>query len=785
MEDLWVCFKNEMKMMLKTYKLLLLVVGMMTMVLSSCSVSRHLSEGEYLLDKVKVISEENQELASSIKSSVRQHPNTRFLGLFRLPLGIYCLAGNSDNAINNFLKKTGEPPRVYDSNLTDRSCDVLEKTLVNRGYLNARVDAEAVKRRHKVKVNFYVHPGRQYRISSVDYQIRDSALMSFVTADAPNSWLKEGRPFDVNKLNDERTRIVNLLHDEGYYTFKKDDITYVADTARNSTDVDLTVRVRTGNFRMEDGQRVRYQHKPYTIGKVNYQLYPISYAFREDFAFTDSLDYENNTFVFDEELLIKPKVLYNASLLRPGMKYNASDVADTYGLYGRLGALKYTNINFVTTSDSTLDCNISLFPAKKVSLGAEVDLTNTAGDFGASLSLAFTNRNLFRGSETFMLKLRGAYENISQLSDYESKFFVEYGADMSLNFPRFIVPFINDEIQRRSKATTQLDLQFNTQDRPEFDRDVFSASWSYLWNSNPQIRHRMDLLGVNLVSVPRKDKYFIENYLSQYNSRNSIMKFNYEDLFIFRSGYDFYYTSPNAGAVKNYFDISHSVHAGVEASGNLLYTLSNAFQMRKDTLGQYRLFNIAYAQYVKGDVSWTMNMNFDRNNSLLFHVETGVAFPYGNTRMLPFEKRYYAGGANSVRGWRVRGLGPGRYVNGENTIDYINQSGDIKLDLSLEYRMHIFWKFNGALFVDAGNIWTIYDYDDQPGGVFMWDKFYKQIAVSYGAGLRLDLNFLILRFDMAMKAINPVYLEGPLRYPLLHPKFNRDFAWHFAVGYPF
>ena len=213
--------------------------------------------------------------------------------------------------------------------------------------------------------------------------------------------------------------------------------------------------------------------------------------------------------------------------------------------------------------------------------------------------------------------------------------------------------------------------------------------------------------------------------------------------------------------------------------------MSEAFNMRKDSLGQYRLFNIAYAQYLKNDLSWTMNMNIDKRNSLLLHVGTGIAFPYGNARMLPFEKRYYSGGANSVRGWSVRALGPGSYVPRDGAIDYINQSGDIKLDLSLEYRMALFWKFNGALFVDAGNIWTIYDYDDQPDGMFDLNTFYKQIAVSYGAGLRLDLNFLVLRFDVAMKAINPAYLEGPLRYPVLRPKLRRDFAWHFAVGYPF
>ena len=263
------------------------------------------------------------------------------------------------------------------------------------------------------------------------------------------------------------------------------------------------------------------------------------------------------------------------------------------------------------------------------------------------------------------------------------------------------------------------------------------------------------------------------------------MKFNYEDLFIFRTGYDFYYTSPNAGVSKNYFDVSHSVRASVETSGNFLSFLSQSLSLEKDSEGQYRMFGLAYAQYLKSDFSWTTNMNLGNRNNLLFHIETGVAYPYGNSRMLPFEKRYYAGGANSVRGWAVRALGPGSYKAKNGTIDYINQSGDIKLDLSMEYRMHMFWKLDGAFFVDAGNIWTMYDYDDQPGGVFQWNDFYKQIAVSYGMGMRLDLNFLVLRLDAAMKAINPIYMEGPQRYPIVHPRFGRDFAWHFAVGYPF
>ena len=763
------------------------MVGVISLMMCGCSISRQLSEDEYLIDKVKVISEENPAVAQSLKPKVKQQANTRILGFFRWPLRVYCLSGKGEGYINRTLRKIGEAPRLYNDELAGRSCGMLTQSLVNQGYLRAEVSADTVvRKRRKAQLNYYVHPDILYRIGEVQYLCADTALLSVIYADTVHSLLKVGMPMDASRLNEERTRLAEYLSSKGYYGFTKDYITYVADTARNSSTVGVSMRIRSRQVvRGEDGTRHVVPYTPYRIGNLTYMMYPVSYNYQRDFAFTDTLHRDGASYYFNSELLLRPQVLGHASMFVPGALYDGGKVKESHASFGRLAALKYTNILFTETSDSTLDCNVVLYPAKKISTSAELDLTNTSGDFGVSAALSFTDRNLFRGAEVFTLKLRGAYENITHLADYASSHYIEYGADMSLNFPRFIVPFVSNEIQRRSKATTQLELQYNAQTRPEFDRNVLSASWSYLWNSNSRVRHRFDLLGVNLVSVPRKDQFFIDNYLNQYNRRNSIMKFNYEDLFIFRTGYDFYYTSPDAGVSKDYFDVSHSVRASVEASGNMLYMLSHAFHMPQDTLGQYRLFGIAYAQYVKNDMAWTMNVNFDHRHALLFHIEAGVAFPYGNARMLPFEKRYYAGGANSVRGWSVRGLGPGSYVSPGGTIDYINQSGDIKLDLSMEYRTHLFWKFNGAFFVDAGNIWTIYDYSDQPNGQFGWNDFYKQIAVAYGAGLRLDLNFLVLRFDVGMKAINPAYREGPLRYPIVNPKFGRDFAWHFAVGYPF
>jgi len=235
----------------------------------------------------------------------------------------------------------------------------------------------------------------------------------------------------------------------------------------------------------------------------------------------------------------------------------------------------------------------------------------------------------------------------------------------------------------------------------------------------------------------------------------------------------------------SYSDGVDAVRVNVESSGNLLSGVSKTFGFKVNSQGQRTLFNIAYAQYAKFDVDYTHLMQFDKRNALALHAGIGVAYPYGNSTVLPFEKRYFSGGANSVRGWGVRELGPGKFKGTDGRIDFINQTGDVKLDLNAEYRTSLFWKFEGAAFIDAGNIWTLRNYQDQPGGQFKIDEFYKQIAVAYGLGLRLNFDYFILRLDMGMKAINPAYGTKEEHWAIIHPKLDRDFAFHFAVGLPF
>jgi outer membrane protein assembly factor BamA len=314
------------------------------------------------------------------------------------------------------------------------------------------------------------------------------------------------------------------------------------------------------------------------------------------------------------------------------------------------------------------------------------------------------------------------------------------------------------------------------QNRPEFHRRLLSAAWRYKWQPQTKRSHyQFDLIDLNYVFMPWISETFHQQYLADVSSRNAILRYNYEDLFITKIGFGYSY---NNG--------TYALKTNVETSGNLLSAGASLFGSEKDEAGRYRLFNIAFAQYVKADIDLTRSFRLDYDNTVVLHLGFGIAYPYGNSTVLPFEKRYFSGGANSVRGWSVRSLGPGSFKGNDGNIDFINQTGDMKLDLNAEYRTHLFWKLGGAVFVDAGNIWTLRSYKDQAGGQFSLKNLPSQMAASYGVGLRFNFDYFIVRFDLGMKAVNPAYEEeGEEHYPLLHPRFSRDYAFHFAVGLPF
>lgn len=756
-------------------------------VLFSCSVSKFIPEGEYLLDEVKVVSKKKEVKSSSVKSYIRQNPNAKWFSLVKIPLYTYSLSGlDSAKWYNKFLRRIGEEPVIYDEISASRSEEEIQKALQNMGYMGATVKRKEQVKKKKLKLTYELYPGNAYKINKITYEVPDRIIQGYMDQDSAATLIQPGMLFDVNVLDAERQRISDHLLNNGFYKFNKDFISYTADTVRNTYLVDLTLHVHPYKSSAESVG----SHYQYKINEVKFVMdYDILKAPSAGNYVSDSLYYNGYPIYYRNKLYLRPKVMVDNNKIIPGRLYSEQAVQNTYSSFGRLRALKYSNIRFSETQvgdSSMLNCYIMFTKGKSKSVSAELEGTNSAGDLGAAASITFQHRNLFRGSETFMVKLRGAYEAITGLQGYNNDNYTEYGAEASLNFPVFMFPFLSSDFKKRIKATSEVGIQFNSQIRPEFARTIASASWSYKWTGKFLSQHKVDLIDINYIYMPWISDKFKKEYLDSIGNSNYILKYNYENLLIVKTGYSFNYNSAGRNFINNTVaNNSYSIRVNLESAGNVLYGLSKLFNLQQTNEGRYSILNIAYAQYLKGDFDFSKNFSIDERNSFAFHIGVGIAYPYGNSVMLPFEKRYFSGGANSVRGWAVRTLGPGSFKGKDKNIDFMNQSGDIKLDLNIEYRTRLFWKLRGAAFIDAGNIWTIRSYVDQPGGEFRFGKFYKQIAVAYGLGLRFDFDFFVLRFDAGMKAINPVYTSGRERYPVIHPNFKRDFAFHFAVGYPF
>ena len=731
--------------------ILLVICAVIIFICTSCSTTKFVPNGKYLLTDVKIETDNKNVNTSQMEQYINQKANTKWFSLFAVPLGTYNLSGrDSTKWINRILKRLGEEPVLFDTLKAEMSRKNLGTVMQNMGYLHADVSLKTIANDKKIKVIYTLHTGKPYFIGNIEYDIYDKNITQILDMKNENNrGLKKGMIFSINNLENERKRITNILSDSGYYKFNKDYIIYEADSTRTNDSIDVNLKLMKFRANSKSPEK---DHNRYYINKVNF------------------------TSADGDKIKLRRSVLSDNLAIKEGAPFCEHDLQTTYNNFARLQAVKYTNIRFEELPDtSLLNCNIQLSTNKPNTISFQPEGTNTAGDLGAAASLTYENRNLFHGSEMLSIQLRAAFEAITGLEGYQAEDYEEYNIEGRLMFPRFIAPFLSENFRRNSNAHSELTVSYNLQNRPEFHRRVFTAAWKYLWNAPKQnSTYRFDLIDLNYVYMPWISEKFKEDYLDDDSNRNAILRYNYEDLFIMKMGFGMTY---NNGV--------HAIKANIETSGNLLSLLSGVSKFDKNSQGQYTLFNIAFAQYVKADFDYTRLFTFDWRNSLALHFGFGIAYPYGNSKILPFEKRYFSGGANSVRGWNVRELGPGKFKGTDGRIDFINQTGDMKLDFNLEYRTALFWKFNGAFFIDAGNIWTLRSYADQPGGQFKFDEFYKQIAVSYGLGIRLNLDYFILRLDMGVKAINPAYTTTEEHYPIISPNFKRDFSLHFAVGLPF
>ncbi|MCQ2310338.1 MAG: BamA/TamA family outer membrane protein [Paludibacteraceae bacterium] len=735
------------------------------LLLSACNVTKFVPEDKYLLNKVKVNVEDNKDVdPSELRTYLRQKPNTEILGFWKLQLHIYNTApSDTTKKCNKVLARNahrvGEAPEIYNEDLTSASMYHLTKAMQNKGYFDAVVDTAKQIKKRKLNLTYNIATGKPYNLRTVNYNITNPYLLG-IAHNERRTKMKTGMLFDADVLNEERKRIETEMRAHGYFYFEKEMLRFEADSTQENHKVDVVMNVQPP---LNDSTDSLYRHvfRTYTVSRVCfYTDFDPNYA--PDSLQVTTVQQGKYSFTYYGKQLLRNRVLMHNTRIRPGDIFDQRRVNRTYEIFNALGVIKYVDISFHQVADDSLECHIVLSRQKLHSVAAQVEGTYTSGDWGIAAEVGYTNRNIFRGAEELSIKMRGGYE------------WRQGGG-------RAIEALVNAGLRFPNKL--KLELEGRYQDRPgEFNRVIGNAALSYAIHrySNARWSHNIRFADISYVYLPYIDADFKQKFFKSTN----LLKYSYEDHFIAAFGYQVNYTSFNARMpYRSYGTFSISV----ETAGNALQALAKVAKFTTDDEGKYKLGNILFSQYAKFDFMFTGHHIIDENNRFVFRGAVGLVMPYGNSDAVPFEKRYFAGGANSVRGWTARALGPGSYVGDDYHIDYDNQAGDIRLDLSAEYRLRL-WKFiHAAAFVDAGNIWTIHGYASQPGGTFHWNTFYKQLGVSYGVGLRFDLSFLILRLDMGVRLHDPELLDAGKQWRTVGNglSWNRDCALHFAIGYPF
>ncbi|MBD5286281.1 MAG: BamA/TamA family outer membrane protein, partial [Bacteroides sp.] len=697
-------------------------------ILAGCSSSRHVPDGSYLLDKVNIridsTGKSEQLDLAEMEAYLRQTPNHRMLWSIKFRLGFYNMSGNdSTNWWNRWMRKLGEPPVIYDPKLSEASAEQLLQYLASKGYFNADVTVDSVKndRKKKMELTYNLTPGQRKVITKMEYEFPDSAVKAIVMADSAKFLTYPGQPLARDILENQRTVVADALRNNGYFKFGKESVTFVADTTEGSSDVELVMKVSPpeGPAKERSDMYSRFLIRKVTVIADAEALdaeNPVSAVGK------DSVSYHGIEILYADSRYLRPSVIANNCYLAPGEVFAQRNVDRTYRAFSRLGILKFINISFVPVGhiadEGLLDVYVMLTPGKSQTASVELEGTNSEGDLGVAVGLTYSHRNIGRGSETFTGKLRGSYESLSgNLEGLLNNRYMEYSVDLGLEMPEFKAP-ISSRIRRRIQASTEMNFSMNYQERPEYTRVISTAGWSYKWvDARKNNRHTFTPIDINYVYLPASTNDFIDLIAPD----NPLLRYSYEDHFIMRMGWRWYHSNKREATPwqKTMQRDIYNVRVNAEIAGNLLFAISSIFAHRSNFHEDpYKVFGIHYSQYFKLEADYALLHRFDERNSVAFRVGGGIGVPYGNSEMLPFEKRFYGGGANGVRGWDVRTLGPGAYPGRNSVSDFINQCGDIRLITSAEYRAKLFWVLELGAFIDIGNIWTIRDYPFQQGGVF-------------------------------------------------------------------
>ena len=733
---------------------------------ASCSTTRIIPEGESRLVSNKVNVTNSKDYNShDLQPYIKQKPNTSFIFGWNPFISIYNWSGGEGSGWDRFVEKVGQKPVVLDTAMIESSKENMLNHLTYNGYYNSSVADSVVTSRRKSTVYYNVTLGERYMIDSVCYNIGNRQIRELFLADTSNSTIKKGTVLSENLLEAETKRLADYFNNLGYYTFSKNNVFFSADTIRRGGTALLELNIL--DYSRNEGEPSGEKLKRYRFGEVyissdrsRFNLFNMRRRADSVSSETavDTAKFKNVNIIFSGKSVVNRMLMNRMNLIRKDSLYSAKAVSNTYNRYSNLGIFSGVNIQLQEVDSNIVKTDIKLTSSALQGYKVNLEMSsNSSGLLGISPAISYFHKNLFRGGEIFSLSFMGDFQ-FKFNDDVRS---TEFGVSTSLSIPNFIF-FPDDWFKSVNIPRTEFSLSYNYQDRPEYERNIISASFGYAWSSRERLFLRVNPVQVSIVKLFNLSDSFYESL------EDPFLKNSYQDHFNLGFGTNLYYTTDaSTNPERSYFYLRWQN----DVAGNFLSLFNGAF--KSDADGNKLIWNSPYSQYFRTELTAVYTYRFGRQNNqaLAFRVLAGYGRGYGNSISLPFEKLFWAGGAYSLRAWQARGVGPGDSPV-DNSFSILNQTGDVRFEANAEYRFPLFWSFEGAAFLDVGNVWNRMDFDD----------FYRHLAANWGFGLRLNLGFALLRLDCGLKIYDPAahLWSGPGRW------FKKDnYGIQFGVGYPF
>ena len=745
--------------------------------LSSCTGLGKLSEGQYIITKYDIDFEDKEELVHyketkfELKEEITKQPVSKFLWM-RPRVAIYNTISEpkKQKGLKHWMKyKFGKPPLLLDENYCQNLNTTFENRLYHDGHFNAVSTFDITRKQKTASVRFLIHANRVYRVDTLMLPDSEDTISNAIQSLNSNSLIKKDASYRLETLKNERERIDKELKDMGFYYFNEDYISYLVDTTDG--DHEIKLRLKLKNDIPKEAKNV------YSIDKI---LVTEDYKLENYFPDTSMV---GNYQVISSSNYMKPKYFLNSILYDSGSYYSQQTHNNSLKQLMELRAYKYVTARYFPSTDqkNALDVRFLMTTSPKVSISAELNAVTKSNSFaGPGIKLSLNSKNFLRGAEFFSIDLSGRFEK--QLgNEGQGDTAYEIRADANLDFPR-LLPFGLKKRNRPYLPLSNIDLGAGIFTRTRFYRfNTFNAGFGYTWRKNEFLTHNLkpsDISVTDLAEAPDEFKDFLED--------NASIRQSFEEQFIIGFSYNFNINKLTPEYPRKYF-----INVGIDPSGNLVSAIGNALRTDdKDSSEPVKVLGNPISQYfrIRGDLRYYFQTG--KESIMATRLFAGVGVPYGNSKVMPYIKQFYAGGTNGIRAFRARSLGPGSYTPKDSTNTLVDQTGEIRLEGNIEYRFPITGFLKGALFSDFGNIWLVNQDTARLGGEFKFDTFYKQIAVGVGFGLRVDINLMVLRLDWAFPIRKPVESED-IQWVIDDIKFfdrnwrKDNLIWNISIGYPF